>query len=214
MKTLESGRQIRERREALKISQAELARRVGIKQPSLHNIEIGKTKRSRYLPDIAQVLGLDSKSLKPSGLIDLMDSQGTDANARGHRDFPVFFMKPAPTGGVGFELSMERVEYAERPTLLATVKDSYAVCIYGDDMSPAYNTGDTVFVHPHRPPVVDADFVFRQSNIDDTVIIIGRLEAETETEWQVLQHKRSQTIKLKKAEWGLAHRIIAKHNRL
>lgn len=46
-------------RNARGVSQAELGRRIGVKQQSIYALEAGKTKRSRYVLDIARVLGVD-----------------------------------------------------------------------------------------------------------------------------------------------------------
>src|SRR5215470_5293591 len=63
---MEIGEKIRVRREALGMSQSDLARAVGISQATLHKIEAGQTVRSRYLPNIAARLGIPLTDLDPS----------------------------------------------------------------------------------------------------------------------------------------------------
>jgi len=46
-------------REAASLSQVELAKRVGIKQGTLSQIELGISKRTSYLPEIARACGVD-----------------------------------------------------------------------------------------------------------------------------------------------------------
>lgn len=46
-------------REQLNMSQSEVAEAVGMKQPSYHQLESGKTQRSRYINEIANVLKVD-----------------------------------------------------------------------------------------------------------------------------------------------------------
>ncbi len=52
------GQQIRARREELGQSQAELAKAIGISQVAIDKIESGKTRKSRYLPEVLSALGL------------------------------------------------------------------------------------------------------------------------------------------------------------
>lgn len=56
-----NGSRIRELREARELSQRELARRAGVRQPSLSAIENGQAKRVDVvmLEDIAKALGVD-----------------------------------------------------------------------------------------------------------------------------------------------------------
>lgn len=47
---------VKSRREALGLTQVELAEKVGTSQQSIEQLENGKTKRPRYLPELARVL--------------------------------------------------------------------------------------------------------------------------------------------------------------
>lgn len=49
---------VKSRRESLDITQAELAENVGTSQQSIEQLENGKTKRPRYLPELAKELGV------------------------------------------------------------------------------------------------------------------------------------------------------------
>ncbi|POD92318.1 LexA family protein [Pectobacterium odoriferum] len=49
---------VKSRRESLEITQVELAERVGTSQQSIEQLENGKTKRPRYLPELAKELGV------------------------------------------------------------------------------------------------------------------------------------------------------------
>lgn len=57
MKTM--GERVADAREANGWSQSELARRIGVKQQAIQQIESGETKRSRYLADIARETGFN-----------------------------------------------------------------------------------------------------------------------------------------------------------
>lgn len=63
---MEPGEIIKQAREAKGWSQRELSDRIGISQPAVKKIEGGETVQSKFLPKIAQVLGLDLAVLDPS----------------------------------------------------------------------------------------------------------------------------------------------------
>jgi len=44
------------------------------------------------------------------------------------------------------------IDYTRRPNALQTVRDAYAVYMVGDSMSPRYEPGWLLYVHPFKPP--------------------------------------------------------------
>ncbi len=54
------SQRLKQRRAEMKLSQAQLAEKAGIKQQSLQAIEAGKTKRPRYLFELAAALQCDA----------------------------------------------------------------------------------------------------------------------------------------------------------
>lgn len=52
------GQKIRARREEMNLSQADIAKRIGISQVAIDKIESGKTLKSRYLPEVLSILGM------------------------------------------------------------------------------------------------------------------------------------------------------------
>jgi transcriptional regulator with XRE-family HTH domain len=60
-----SGQKIRSFRESANMSQSELARKAGVKQPTIAAIESGEQKTARSLPKIASALGVDIWQLDP-----------------------------------------------------------------------------------------------------------------------------------------------------
>ena len=57
-RAMTSGDQIRKAREAKGLSQADLARAVGISQPAINKIEKGGIVKSKYIPDILRALNI------------------------------------------------------------------------------------------------------------------------------------------------------------
>ena len=112
-----------------------------------------------------------------------------------------------------FVVTADAVEYVERPTLLAAIKDAVGIRVYGDDNHPTYKPGDTVFIHPYHPPIPGTDVVLRSPKGDITKVVLGELKTETETEWHVHCYNRKEIDKYKKSEWTRCHRIVEKYNR-
>src|SRR5215469_9585289 len=88
--TMEPGDIIRRRREELGLSQAQLGNRVGISQPAIKKIEAGDSRHSKFLPKIAQVLGIPLVDLDASlsGVV-VPPAAGGGARILRERDFPV-----------------------------------------------------------------------------------------------------------------------------
>lgn len=66
MAGMEPGEVIRLRREELGWSQQELGKRVGVSQVAIKKIEAGTTQKSKFLPKVAEVLGLNLSDLDKS----------------------------------------------------------------------------------------------------------------------------------------------------
>lgn len=208
------GEIIKRRCRELKISGAELARRVGIKQPSMSNIMKGLTKQSPHLAVIADRLGLPLAELIPDLTTGYkpVDNFSHRGDIRPVRDFPVYFMEKGRTEGT-FVVTAEAVEWVERPSLLMTVKESFGICVYGDAMAPLYKPGDIVFIHPYQPPVPGTDVIIRRTDDGDLRIVLGELVSETDADWKILQHRNHKTMTLGKADWSRCDRIVGKYNR-
>lgn len=207
------GERIRQAREAKGLSQTDLARRVGVKQPSIQNIENGRTKDPRKLMEIAAVLDIPLAELRPTmATLNRIVAQ-PPAVANPQADFPVFFASPAAGNDEGWVLSPEPVEYVERPSLLATVRGSYGLRVSGSAMEPAYEPGDIVFVHPYLPPVLDSDVLLRGEAEGLLRGTIRRLVGETSSAWRVRQWNPRRDSELARSEWPKADRVVGKYNR-
>ena len=58
-----------------------------------------------------------------------------------------------------FIFNGEVIDYARRPPGLVGSKNVFAIYVVGDSMSPRYDEGDMVFVHPGRPPRPGCDVI-------------------------------------------------------
>ena len=73
-------------------------------------------------------------------------------------DLPVY--ASAEGGGGAIIITNEPIDYVRRPEPLLSVRDGYGCYVIGDSMSPAYEQGDLLLIHPGRPVRPGDDCVF------------------------------------------------------
>lgn len=217
---------IRSRREALNLSQLELAQRASrlgmtVTQQTVDRIERGETKHSRFLPQVLAVLGLD-----PEG--NVSDAQLTSPNNRNHRagftHLPRRLIdpsKPVPVhaaaeGGAEGALIVDVLpfEWAPRPGSLEGDPDAYMILITGDSMRPRYRPGERALVSPIRPPMPGEDHIFRsEEQHGEWRAMVKELVRITPAHWTVTQYNPAKTLKLDRKIWQVCHRIVGRADR-
>ena len=211
---MQPGEIIREAREKRDWSQKRLGDLVGISQPAVKKIEAGETLHSKFLPKIAQVLGLDLSTLDAS-----LQPQRTEAErpfvTEGRPDFPVY---SSAEGGPGEIIrSTDPVDFIPRPSHLVHVRDAYGLIVTGNSMAPEYKNGETATVEPHMPIVFDEVYVFYAEKDGEARATIKHLRRVTAEKWLVSQHNppdgMAKDFALSKSEWGVAHRVTGKRTR-
>jgi phage repressor protein C with HTH and peptisase S24 domain len=215
---MEPGEIIRRRRDELGWSQAKLGNRVGISQPAIRKIEAGDSRHSKFLPKIAQVLGLALADLDPSLTgVTLPPAPETAPAARilGERDFPVH---ASAEGGPGqIIVSHEPVDFMARPAPLIHVRDSYGLLITGTSMEPEYRQGDTALVNPYLPVIPGEVHIFYAEKAGEARATIKVLRRATADKWLLSQHNppegMSRDFSLPRKDWQWAHRVIGKYSR-
>ncbi len=180
-------------REQLNLSQQQVADAVGMKQPSYYQLEAGKSKRSRFINDIAKVLetnvdwlmyGEGENTPKPSR-DDLMkkikeiENRGTDVS------------HPVPAGTESIRMSSEsstvpilswvaagswsNVEavtfedaIGEAPKPANLSKFGFALRVQGQSMLPEFKPTEIIYVEPQTGflALKDSDLVIVQCNDD------------------------------------------------
>ncbi len=80
-------------------------------------------------------------------------------------DVPVF---GTAVGGddADFEMNGEVIDRVRRPPGLGGARTAFALYVVGHSMSPRYDEGDLIFVHPGRPPVPGCDVVVELQAVD------------------------------------------------
>lgn len=213
------GSKIKERREALGLSQHELGRRVGIRQQSIKAIEDGVTQRSRHLPRIASVLGLRIEDLDP----DMRPEDAGEAlvlppsvELMTERDLPVY--SSAEGGNGAMILSVDPIEYVGRPTPLVKVRDGYGLIIVGESMQPQLWPGDLALIHPHLPATPGSAYVFYSDDGHGvrTAVVKWLLRVSaadyTVRQWNPPEGEAAE-FRLDRARWTKCHRVIGVYGR-
>lgn len=92
-------------------------------------------------------------------------------------------------GNGAFQLSTDVVDYVRRPAGLIGARDAYALYVEGESMSPRFEPGDLVFVHPHRKALVGDYIVIQEPDTDngEPRAFIKRLVKVTGTTLRVQQ---------------------------
>lgn len=192
-------------------TQAELARRAGVSQQVIGDIESGRTIRPRQLHEIAAALSTTIEQLDPERY-NRPTVEVAATPIYGDRDLPIY---AAAEGGDGaMIITFDPIAFTLRPAPLIGVKGGYGMYVVGESMVPAYDPGDTVLVNPHLPPSPGRDAVFFHSDgMGQTKATIKRLLRVTSTDWRVMQWNPQKEFLLSRAEWPQCQLIVGKYNR-
>lgn len=215
MEPKDIGAVIRSAREAKGLSQADLARAIGIKQQSLDSVESGKTAKSKYLPEIAAELGLKPDDIGlPKEAAPATDGwMPTSQILQPGRDFPIY---ASVEGGPGEIIrSTEPVDWYPRPAPVAHVRDAYGLYVVGESMAPEFDPGDIALVNPILPAMPGKPCIFYSERQGEARATIKRFLRATNGQWHVFQHNpphgMTKEFTLSKKEWGICHRVLGKY---
>lgn len=90
--------------------------------------------------------------------IDLEKATNLPASNSLIRDIPVYGVAVGGKEGE-FCFNGSVVDYVRRPPSLMKITNAFGVYVSGDSMSPRFDHGDLVFVHPGRPPQPGNDVI-------------------------------------------------------
>lgn len=192
-------------------AQRAIAQRAGIPESTLRNILNGTSTspRSDTLGKLAQALDVTEQYLLTGS--DAAAPQATPvlpnarpapglvlpANFNLPRDLPALGTAAGSELGRGaFQLSTDVVDYLRRPPALLGVRDAYALYVEGESMSPRFEPGDPIFVHPHRKAQPGDYIVIQEPDGSDEErrAFIKRLVKVTGTTLRVQQFNPAGTI--------------------
>lgn len=170
METL--GQRIKRRREELGLDQIELARRAGISQPTLANLERGKNERTKFLSEIARELETTTEWLN-SGKGESSLSRDVNIAAGPEIRGLVPLISWVRAGEFCESPDNFHPGDAERwlPCPVPHGPKTYALQVVGRSMDgeDGYREGELIFVDPDQSdPKPNKDFIFRHPDGSST----------------------------------------------
>jgi phage repressor protein C with HTH and peptisase S24 domain len=198
------------------ISGRALSKRVGNNESLVKSILKGNSKhpRSDTLAKLAAAMGITVAELTGEASVPHMTPK-TNAILSHQLNAPnvgnVMPVYGAAAGGAdgAMALDSEPIEYKPRPENLKTVAGAFAVYIVNDSMSPAYEPGDQVNIHPARPVVPGKDALFIRVEPDGTQhALVKRLLKATDKVWRVRQYNPPKDFDLPRNVWQRALRVV------
>lgn len=214
----EIGQKIKAAREARGLSQAQFGALIGVKQASIFSIEAGDTKRSKFLPEIIQELGIPPEDVglpKERAAAPVQVNLPPVADPYGKKDFAIY---SAAEGGPGEVIrSEEPVDWWPRPIEVAQVKGAYGMYIVGESMEPEFEPGQVAVINPNLPLIAGKPYIFYAETESGVVrATVKRLRKQTDEGWHVKQHNPPQGMKndfvLSRKLWKVAHRIVGRQD--
>lgn len=167
-----NGQKVREIREAKGWSQPDLARASGVSQQTIDLIERSKTKRTKFVIELADALECAPSELDPSYL-------SIESGARTSDELEAIPVRGAAAGSHekgAFQFTGEDTDYIERPRALAGQRKVFAVYVVEDSMQPEHPHGALRIATPDRP-----------AKPGDTVIIEAQDDPDA-GEWAMIGH--------------------------
>lgn len=227
---------IKERREALGLSQADLAKRVSLSQAGINKIENGRVLRTRFLPRIAKALDINISELDPDysdwrtksavvnevqqinqiqsyGLYYASDKQVDTKDG----DTPLHAITGREDGTIlTFEKPIGRVF---RPPYLMGENVVIAFLLQTDQMYPELKHGDIVFVIVEEyGREIGGTYIFISKKYALPEARIGRICRVTQVfdeSWNTSQWKPVKgdvhTELMFASEWKVSFRVVAKY---
>ena len=140
------------------------------------------------------------------------DLRGGPLRAADRADLPVY--ASAEAGGGAVLITSEPIDFIRRPEPLLSVRDGYACYVIGDSMSPAYEQGDLLLVHPGRPARPGDDCVFARDQGDGKQqALVKRLLRSSSEKWRVRQFNPAKDLDLDRGQWPSVQLIVGKYSR-
>lgn len=211
------GKLVKERREALGMSQETLAERAGASQGTIDKIENNRSQRSKFLPAVFNVLGIPLEALTDASA---QASQPTIPKAElvGIADLPIYVSVRAGAIDDSILVSPEPIDYVKRPEPLAKAKNGYGLYIVGDSMEPAFRQGDLALVHPNMPPKPGDEVVVCSIDVNgEHYAVIKLLTKVTADKWHLKQYNpgpdEPAEFTLDREEWPVCHLVVGSYRR-
>jgi len=151
-------------------NQTQFGDAVGLSQKSVSDIEKGIVGSTEQWQKLAEILGISHARIQEMMLAARRASGKVTRLPRTLKPASTPFVEdraaqvPILGQAVGGDdgrmvFNGSVLGWVSRPHDLAGVPDAYAIYVAGESMEPRYRQGETVWVHPHKPPHVGSDVV-------------------------------------------------------
>lgn len=148
-----------------------------------------------------------------ASISEIMPAGDAAARVSTSAELPVYSSAEGGAAGA-MVLSTDPIDYVKRPEPLFNVRAAFACYVIGDSMSPAYETGDMILVHPSKPVRGGDDCLFARPHHDGGMdALVKRLVRQTADHWRVKQYNPAKDFDLKRADWQQAMLIVGKYAR-
>lgn len=128
-------------------------------------------------------------------------------------ELPVFSSAEGGMQGA-MVISSEPTDYVKRPEPLFNVRGAFAVYVINDSMSPAFEHGDMILIHPSKPVRGGDDCLFVRTHPDAGMdALVKRLVRAERERWQVKQYNPAKEFALEKSIWQQAMLVVGKYTR-
>jgi transcriptional regulator with XRE-family HTH domain len=208
------GEAVRAAREALGMTQVELADRASTSQQTIDRIERGVVEHSRAYPRIAKVLNIPDegfdydRTVATINRLQMENDQGYKAFMEEGRIASMLTkggMIPLITTRMG---RVRLVNAIPRGYPVEFAQEAFAITIFGDEMEPVLRAGDIAIANPVIPPWRGCEVCCVLSD----GIIARTLVGETEETWQVQTWNPQEKTPINKNDASVAT-IVAKISR-
>ena len=165
--------------------------------------------------EIWKFFGLDPDEFPAAVSQDGVTVRTDGSLVRTKRDFPVHTMVLTDAGETWLEA--RPVEFIPRPPILDGVASAYGLVVPNDRLSPVFNEGELLLIHPRLPPQANQPHVFLNrilvDGLDGASAIILHLIAAEHGRWRVETYGAQKSWEMNRASWPTAHRIVGKYSR-
>jgi len=212
-------------RRALGMSQPALAALTGVGQRTISNMETGQVAYTERWRELATALSIPEEEMRrlmnearresgkttrlPAALKAMAAPQHTAPFPTPGDQVPILGQAVGGDDGrLLFNGSV--VGWVPRPHALLGVQDAYAVFVAGESMEPRYRPGETVWVHPHRPPHVGSDVVVQIRGADGEAPsgFIKEYRGIAGSKLVLRQHNPARDIKVDHADVVSVHTVV------